>query len=177
MLEPLLLAGPNIPLPLHGVAPRVVLGQKWWDRERRAAYRATGFHCLACGVHKSEAKFHRWLEGHEVYRIVYLSGVMTYERTVPLCHACHSYVHDGRLEYLKKSRMITFTKYAAVIQHGEAVLAAAGHSRLPRVERDREMTELLMSGRVAPSKSWRLVIPGHGTYSAQDALEKTDEVS
>lgn len=37
-LRPELLLHNNIPKPMHGVAPRVVLGQKWWDRERRECY-------------------------------------------------------------------------------------------------------------------------------------------
>lgn len=129
-LRPELLLTGGIPQPLHGLAPRVVLGKPWWDAERKAAYRSTLFHCLACGVHKDSAKGRQWLEGHEVYRIDYLAGTMRYLETVPLCHYCHAYTHGGRLKSLLDQRLITQAKFAAIIQHGDAILAAAGLKRL-----------------------------------------------
>src|SRR5678815_897106 len=77
-LRPEILLQQQIPQPMHGVAPRTVLGDKWWNAERTAAYKSTAFHCLACGVHKSCAEYHKWLEAHEQYEIDYLLGRMTY---------------------------------------------------------------------------------------------------
>ena len=99
-LEPQLLLAPNVPKPLHGLAPRVILGQAWWDKTRRAAYKQTNYHCLACGVHKTRATYHAWLEGHEVYSVNYELGRAKYVRSVALCQFCHNSIHDGLLKAL-----------------------------------------------------------------------------
>lgn len=124
--RPELLLLPQIPKPMHGLAPRVVLGGQWWDKTRQEAYRSTNFHCAACGVHKSQAKGPKWLEGHEVYNTDYKKGRLIYLETVPLCNYCHNFIHVGRLQALLEHRKITTARFAAVIQHGERVLAEAG---------------------------------------------------
>lgn len=145
-----LLHQPQIPKPMHGVSPRTVLGQAWWNKERRAAYASTDFHCLACGVFKFNAKVKQHLEGHECYLIDYELGRMEYERTVPLCHLCHSYIHRGRLQMLVDSRKITHAKYQTVVHHGESVLTRAGLSTVKPV----------YNGPIAEWSDWRLVIGG-----------------
>lgn len=155
-LWPEVLLCPNIPMPLHGVAPRVVLGRKWWDRIRKEAYRSTGYHCIACGIHKTQAKVVQWLEAHEVYEIDYTAGRMKYIRTVPLCHFCHNYIHDGRLQILLQARKITHQRYAAIIQHGDAVLKAAGLSKLPKRQREDKVKALARQGKLASWDDWRM---------------------
>lgn len=159
VLRPDILLHPNIPAPLHGVAPRVVLGRKWWDKTRQEAYRSTDCHCLACGVHKTKAKLRQWLEGHELYEIDYARGRAKYIETVPLCHLCHCYIHDGRLLALLEKGEIHHSKYVTIIQHGEEVLRRAGLKRLSLVERDR----LILEGELMEWGKWRLRI-GRNLY-------------
>ncbi len=128
--RPEVLLCPNIPKPMHGVAPRVVLGSVWWDNERQAAYRSTDYHCIACGIPKLLAEYHQWLEGHELYKINYKKGLMTYVETVPLCHFCHNFIHSGRLEALLEAGQIHHAKYRSIIQHGDRILKQAGLKRL-----------------------------------------------
>lgn len=125
------------------------MGKAWWDRTRRAAYRSTNWHCLACGVSKWDAKHRQWLEGHEVYAVDWLMGVAEYVETVPLCHFCHNYIHHGRLSMLLDRGMITHQKFVAVIQHGDAIVNAAG---LVKTEYD---------GPFADWEDWRLVFDGN----------------
>jgi hypothetical protein len=74
---------------------------------------------------------------------------MYYVETVALCHYCHSYIHVGRMQALLEQGKITHAKYAAVIQHGDSVLAMAGLCRpLPH------------TGETAPWQAWRLVLDG-----------------
>jgi hypothetical protein len=123
--RPEVLLHPQIPKPLHGLAPRVVLGKAWWDQERKAAYASTMFHCIACGVHKKMTP-RGWLEGHEIYDIDYAKGIATYIETVPLCSTCHAYIHQGRLQMLLDSGQLNKTEYKRIINHGKVVLRSAG---------------------------------------------------
>jgi hypothetical protein len=105
--------------------------------------------CLACGIRNTDAKEHQWLEAHELYDIHYPRGRMTYVETVPLCHYCHSFVHDGRLKALWDKGEVTKNKYEAVMKHGQAILRAA-KLKSPEV----------YTGKCAPWAEWRLVLFG-----------------
>jgi len=116
-LRPQLLQHPNIPKPLHGLAPRVIKGQDWWDETRQDAYASTNYHCLACGVHKEKAKYHNWLEAHEDYDINYRTGEVNIKQIIPLCHSCHNFIHSGRLS-------VTAERYKIIdiLKHGFKIL-------------------------------------------------------
>ena len=144
--EPQTLLHPNIPKPLHGVAPRVIMGAAWWSKTRKKAYQSTRYHCIACRVHKTRAKSKRHLEAHECYNVDYLLGRMTYIKTVPLCNYCHSFIHSGRLAASMAEGTIHQAKYVAVIQHGQGVLRRA---KLPMPED--------YPGPFADWEDWRLI--------------------
>ncbi len=148
-LRPEVLLCANTVKPMHGVVPRVILGSVWWDETRFAAYKSTQFHCIACGVHRTQAKGHKWLEGHELYKTNYSLGRMVYVETVPLCHYCHCFIHDGRLEALLGKGQVTQEKFNAVMAHGKHVLAVAG------IKKKRPY-----SGPIAEWQDWRLVLLG-----------------
>lgn len=148
-VHPKLLLLQRVPKPMHGVAPRIIMGDVWWNKTRQSAYRSTAFHCQACGAYKFDARYRQWLEGHEVYEINRKAGRMTYTETVPLCHLCHLYIHRGRLDALAEKGQITHAKYIAAIQHGDRVLAQAKLSK-PGVYK----------GPTAKWADWRLVFNG-----------------
>ena len=158
--RPEILLCPNVPKPLHGVAPRVVLGKAWWDAERRKSYESTDFHCAACGVEKYRARWHKWLEGHELYDIDYRHGKMVYAETVPLCHFCHNFIHDGRLKELTRKGEIPKAKSAMILAHGDFVLRRAGLQKLPLWLREVTMKLLLENQQTVAWQDWRLVIGG-----------------
>ena len=156
--EPEILLCSNIPRPMFGMAPRVVLGSKWWNRTRKQAYKSNWYHCLACGIWKQKAKGRKWLEGHELYQVDYEVGKMHYLRTVPLCHYCHNYIHDGRMRALLQQEKLHHFKFKEIIQHGDNVLRKAGLVRLSYEEREKIVVQLNIEGKLAPWKEWRLVI-------------------
>jgi hypothetical protein len=120
--RPELLLHPNIPEPLHGINPRTVLGQKWWDVRRQIAYATYNYRCWACGVEKSQAKYHHWLEAHEVYDIDYEAGRVQLTDVAALCHSCHQYIHDGRMQKLLEQGQLPFEKYIDILAHGERLV-------------------------------------------------------
>jgi hypothetical protein len=86
-----------------------------------------------------------------MYDIDYLLGTAVYVETVPLCHYCHAYIHDGRLLSLLEEGKITQAKYVAVIQHGDDVLRQAGLLSL----RGR-----VYDGPIADWSDWRMIVQG-----------------
>jgi len=131
-IRPELLLHPNIPKPLHGLNPRTLLGKKWWDEQRAIAYAVHNDRCWACGVHKSNALFRKWLEAHEHYDYDYEKGRAELKEIVALCNPCHNYIHSGRLEALKTKGQITKYQYDTIIKHGHTVLDFANlPHRLP----------------------------------------------
>lgn len=122
-LRPELLLHPNIPKPLHGVSPRSIFGQKWWDEQRQEAYKSTEYHCAACGVHNHNAKYHKWLEAHEIYEFDYEKATLTFTEIVPLCHSCHNYIHSGRMQILVDKGEFPEEKMQDILSHGLSVVA------------------------------------------------------
>ena len=102
--NPAILLHPNIPKPLHGVAPRTVMSSSWWYNERQSAYELCFGKCMACGELPRSSKY---LHAHEFYDVDYAKCRMTYIRAIPVCLQCHDYIHSGRL-YM----MFTSGKYA-----------------------------------------------------------------
>ena len=155
-LMPEILLHPNIPKPLHGINPRSVHGKGWWDRVRQQVYAQHDFTCWACGVPKSRAKYHNWLEAHEIYKFDYAIGRVTFVRLCALCHACHNYIHDGRMLMLVSQGKMKETKRQEILAHGEEVLYKAGF--------DRTKPELPDTPEV-PWGDWHMIIDEQKYYS------------
>lgn len=122
-LIPEILCHPNIPQPLHGINPRTIKGNEWWDTIRQEVYKSTNYCCSACGVHKSEAKKHKWLEAHEFWQIDYNTGICIVNDIKPLCHYCHNFIHSGRLSMIidkEKSK----SEVIEILEHGFRILKA-----------------------------------------------------
>lgn len=159
-LRPEILLLPNIPQPLHGVNPRTVLGNSWWNKTKKEAKLASDNHCVACGVSKMQAKSRQWVECHEVYDTDYKRGRLTYIETVTLCHYCHMYIHDGRMKHLMEKGQLHQQKYVSIIQHGDRILMEAGLERLPYKEREENVRRIIVDGNMAEWSKWRMVVDG-----------------
>ncbi len=51
-------------------------------------------------------------------------------------------------------------KYVAIIQHADRVLAEAGLQKMTRADREKEFVSLVLEGKIAPWKKWRLILDG-----------------
>jgi hypothetical protein len=168
----LILLHPNIPKPLHGLTPRDLLGKEWWDVRRQQAYARFNYQCWACGVHKSKARYHSWLEGHECYVINYQEATASYIGVSALCHCCHNYIHDGRLYALHQGHRLARTRYSAIISHGNRVLSKNGIAFQKRVCQpimvplvDNPFIESTLNANISQPiwSDWRLII-GQRTF-------------
>lgn len=123
---PEILEQPLIPLPLHGVNPRSLMGRADWDILRQKIYAKHRYCCAACGVYSGKAILKTGLEAHERFRIDYRKKRMTLIGMEPLCHACHYFVHSGLLELRLAKRQIDLEKVLAILGNGVEVLTASG---------------------------------------------------
>ncbi len=124
-LQPEILSHPNIPKPLHEVNPRSIMGEAEWDKVRQEAYASTDYHCIACGIHKTQAKGPKWLEAHEFYKMDYTNGRVEVEKIIPLCHYCHNFIHSGRLSMIIDKEKDE-EEVADILKHGFRILSANG---------------------------------------------------
>jgi hypothetical protein len=123
-IHPILLCHPNIPKPLHTLNPRTIKGNKWWEGVKKEAKAKFNDHCWTCGIHKDNARFRRWLEGHESYSIDYSTGRVEYIGTCGLCHACHNFIHDGRLINMINKNEYNCQQFEQIMNHGNAIIKA-----------------------------------------------------
>lgn len=164
--RPELLLHPTIPIPLWDITPKTVLGNAWFQSERRKVFMQSGQRCDACAISKEKAEYHKWLEGHECYDINYSAGTSTFTEIVGLCHSCHNYIHQGRMRSLAKQGWFSESKLQNVLHHGRNVLALA------RIDPDLKKES---NDSCATWWRWRLII--HGVeykpfYRSYDELKK-----
>lgn len=177
--RPELLRAPQIPAPMSGVNPRTIMGSGWWDKKRKEAYRKNNYHCFACGVPGRRAMFRPFLEAHECYDINYIKGRMRLKEVVALCHACHSFIHIGRLNGRLQRGEVGIEYAQAICTHGYTVLREAG---LEPWWTTRLLIEGIPPEREEPGtvvgvhwEEWRLVLSGRlygPKFEDEEALER-----
>lgn len=121
-LRPEILMQPQLVKPLHSMAPRTIMGSSWWNKTRQESYAKNNYHCFACGIHKTEAKFKQWLEAHESYEIDFEKKQYRLTEIIALCHSCHNYIHAGRLKAIFDKGEISEYKFNAIHSHGDSLL-------------------------------------------------------
>lgn len=148
--RPDLLLHPQIPVPLHGTAPRVVMPNVWWTRTRRVALSTHGHFCWACGYPGAANPIRQIMDVHECYDIDYRRGRMVFKEAVVLCYFCHSFIHLGRTSTLIEKGEITRRVGRMIVRHCQKILREA---KLPIAPNH-------YSGPTAPPHLWRLVVEG-----------------
>ena len=166
-MKPEILLAPNIPKPLHGIAPRVIYGQDWWDVERKKCYANAGQKCECCDTPRSQAWPKPWLEAHEWYVYDYSNGLITFDHLICLCPACHMFLHSGHTNMLLNDGKISEEIYLKILKHGEKILFDAGLTVKYHARHDSTVE--------IPWQSWRMQIgdqlygPSSKSYSDWEA--------
>ena len=131
-----ILSMPNVPHPLHNLAPRTILGTTTWNHMRNRCYFEAHYTCEACGAkvkteyyedgtvhhqyHDDGTIAKRNLHAHELYTYDYEKGTARFERCVALCECCHvRFIHSGR--------MLTMYKQGDPLTTAERVLEGLEH--------------------------------------------------
>lgn len=102
-----LLCMPNIPKPLHGLAPRIIEGQSKWNLMRTKCYMDADYQCQACGKYLGSGK----CEAHELYSVDWSKQLSKFERCVCLCKDCHAFIHSGRTFSMYQRGEKLYNKY------------------------------------------------------------------
>lgn len=101
-----LITMPNVPKPLHGIPPRVIMGKSTWDHVRKKCYFDAGYKCEVCGCEPPKGQLH----AHELYSYDYTTGTGTFERCIAICKKDHDFIHSGRLITLYKQGNLLYPK-------------------------------------------------------------------
>ena len=176
--NPKILLHPNIPKPLHGVNPRTLMGDRWWDTIRHQAYNQFNRRCHACGL------YHSRLDAHESYEINYTSGRIELQYVVALCRKCHLFIHDGFVLSQYQAGIFTLEFYKSLLKHGHDLLRPwlKCYSRdwngvdwkelgVPTVPFQQKFPKVKIEGfdpipnPIAPWEDWHLVIGDRIEYS------------
>lgn len=156
--RPELLYHPPLPLPMHGVNPRTIMGKAQWDILRRKVFEKNNDCCWACGVHNDNAEPKPRLEAHELYDINYVEGRMELREIVGLCPMCHMYIHRRRLLSLVQKGKRQASLYDAVYAHGQAVLHSKGERAKPWYDPSKINEQIAKSS--VKWRDWYLVFMG-----------------
>ena len=136
-VRPELLIHPNIPKPLHGIAPRTLMKASEWDKVRREAYAKNNYHCWACGTYRhydvDKKRFDdpsfETLDCHEFYEIDYEKKRSTLLEFVALCKNCHNYIHSGRMNSMYDKGELNDEDCYIIRSHGDSMLLHHGFGR------------------------------------------------
>lgn len=179
-MKPEILTHPHIPKPLHGLNPRTILGQEWWDQVRQEAYARYDYTCVACGVHKRNAKGPKWLEAHEYWKIDYTTGKCEVVSIEPLCHYCHNFIHSGRLSIIV-GKQKSLDEVVAILEHGFRILSNNNLKCFPFTKRLAKYLGANTFGvkkyklKVNPELKWKdyvLILNGKEYYSKWNSVDE-----
>ncbi len=166
--EPRILLHPQLPKPLHGLNPRSLLGQEWWNVTRYEAYAFYDYRCWACDTPRKRARYRKWLECHEWYEFDWENFRLIFQGCVALCHACHNAIHDGRMQNLMYQGRFSQQKYLDIVGRRDELLSSIGVSLL-ETARLREQPPGVEDPEVW--KNWRLVMSPQHKYAPIHANE------
>jgi hypothetical protein len=164
-LRPEILMQPQLVKPLHSMAPRTIMGSSWWNKTRQESYAKNNYHCFACGIHKTEARFKQWLEAHESYEVDFEKKQYRLAEIIALCHSCHNYIHAGRLKAIFDKGEISESKYNTIHNHGDTLLFINDLDKKKAWWTDEKIYPQLFPELDGTWNQWHLLLNGNRYYS------------
>lgn len=147
----IILSGPNLPKPLHGVNPRTFMGSVAWGKTRKRTYYLAKYKCQICGADCSESGS---MDAHELYDIDYVKGTSTFKRVVGICKNCHNFYHSGRLItlYRRRNPLYPSSKVLSIVEHGFQVIYKwnQAHPDEPKLKAYETFLEYLKHDELSP---------------------------
>lgn len=119
-----IIAMPNVPAPLHGCAPRTILGSSTWTHMRKKCYFDADYKSQITGKpldgQDSDAK----CQAHELYSYDYTAGTAYFERAVCISPMEHNFIHSGRMltMYKKGNPLMPKNYLLKVVENGFKII-------------------------------------------------------
>lgn len=88
---------PNVPAPLHGLAPRTILGNATWTHMRKKCYFDADYKSQISGIDLDGSNSDLKCNAHELYSYDYTKGTAYFERAVCISPVEHNFIHSGRM--------------------------------------------------------------------------------
>lgn len=119
-----IIAMPNVPAPLHGQAPRTLLGKSTWDHMRKFCYYNANYKSQISGEDLDGTTNDKKCNAHELYSYDYVHGKAYFERAVCISPVEHNFIHSGRmLTMYKKGNPLMPKKYLLkVVENGFRII-------------------------------------------------------
>lgn len=119
-----IIAMPNVPAPLHRLAPRTILGDSTWTHMRKRCYYDAQYKSQISG---------EWLDGttsdlrcnaHELYSYDYTKGIAYFERAVCISPVEHNFIHSGRMltMYKKGNPLMPKSYLLKIVENGFRII-------------------------------------------------------
>ena len=115
---------PNVPAPLHGVAPRTILGNSTWTHMRKKCYFDADYKSQISGIDLDGSTSDLKCNAHELYSYDYIRGKAYFERAVCISPVEHNFIHSGRMltMYKKKNPLMPKSYLLKIVENGFKII-------------------------------------------------------
>ncbi len=120
-----ILAQSILPLSIHGVNPRKIMGDYKWKQIKKEKQKEADHHCMCCGEYVEHVPGN-YLECHELYDIDLENREFRFKDVVCICKKCHQFIHSARTKCLVEEGEITQEYFNEIMERGNNLLMING---------------------------------------------------
>jgi len=108
-----------------------------------------------------------------MYEYRWEEHTLVFQGTMALCHACHNFIHSGRMQKMLEIGKLSRRVYGLIVAHGKGVLGRAGLE--PYNDYPESFLADWRAGHAATWGKWKMVINGKEHYSPYKDLDEYEE--